>query len=213
MPTLAVTVAKALAEAPGGSLSGLAGARAELARLDTADVDGDLRAVAAHQDAGDVPLLGTTLRAGTYPALLWNGERFERLGVAWVTRLAFVARAAAPEGHEPDLAHAVGVGVAVREGWPGADPRDAAAGLTTDTVATAVCAAAASGVRDRELERVADLAAALMLVTPTQVTPGLAGLLAGHSLASGWLAVQLHGCGVLAAPGTAEEVLNTREAP
>jgi hypothetical protein len=190
-------------------------ARADLEALAEQSVDADLVGLVTQQEPGPVPLLGTGNTAAPYPALLWNGERFERLGVPWHTRLAFVAVTAASPARlsQEDLAGALQAGVAMRTLWPSPPPPTAVAGLTTDTVSAAVCAAAATGHSGAQLAAVAELAAGLMLVSPTPSDPELHGVQAGHSLAAGWLAVQLHLCGVLAAPGTAEEVLSMREAP
>jgi hypothetical protein len=184
-----------------------------LAELAEAPTDQRLAEIAAHQDMGDTPLLGTRFRAQTYPALLWNGERFERLGAPWPARLAFMAGVAAGETADRfRLTRSVQLGESLRGLWP--QPAEApAAGLTTDSVAAAVCAAVAAGVEDSALEAVAETAASLMLVTPAVLTADLRESGAGHALASGWLALMLLRSGVVAAPGTSGEVLQTREAP
>ncbi|HET7400087.1 MAG TPA: hypothetical protein VFJ94_16350 [Intrasporangium sp.] len=219
---LAEALDAALTVAPPAAEAILADAQAQLAHLGRLGPDPDLSELAPQQDPGDTPLLSTPHTASTYPALLWNGERFERLSAPWAARLAFLARVAAGDAAEPvRLARAVWAGEVVRRLWPPAPEGPARAGLTTDSVAAGACAAVASGIEGDELAAVAELAAGLMLVTPVDVgagapagaTPHLAGLAAGHCLAAGWLAVQLFRCGVLAAPGTALEVLATREAP
>lgn len=215
-PGLAHLLADALVQstASGHRLRGsstLDEAESVLADLAAIEPDHDLRNAAARQDPGSTPLVGTAHTAATYPALLWNGERFERVGTAWPVRLAFLIRTV---GEVPDrFAAAVDLGVALRSMWPPAPVSHPVAGLTADTVAAAACAAVAAGLDGADLECVAELAAGLMLITPADPRPELAGLYAGHALAVGWLALQLHRCGVLAAPGTAAEVLAAREAP
>ncbi len=200
------------AQAAAALPDGLVDELAELGGLVHRPVDADLRAVIPRPDAGHIPLVGTALSAPAYPALLWNGERFHRESTRWSTRLTFVAMTiAGMDAPKTALAPAVRGGETFMTLWPPAAPAAARAGLTTDAVSVAVCAALASGLSEEDLESVVELAASLMLVTPTVPGPELAGLLAGHSLAAGWLAVQLHRCGVLEAPGTATEVLLTRE--
>ena len=198
--------------AAGGAGEALEQELEELDALTRQPVEADLGALAVLQEPGEVPLLGTDLSSAAYPALLWNGERFERLGTRWNARLAFVALTAAqPGAPSTSLARAVRTGGAVRGLWPPASPPGAAAGLTTDVVCAAVCAALAAGVAAEELEPVAELAAGLLLVTATEPDADTSHLQAGHALAAGWLAVQLHHCGVVAAPGTSADVLTTRE--
>lgn len=191
-----------------------AGVAADLETLAWAPVDADLATLATQQEPGPVPLLGTPNTTTPYAALLWNGGRFERLDVPWPTRLAFAAvtaQGAAAFGER--LVPAVEAGVALRALWPPPAAPGAVAALTADTVSAAVCAAVATDHAAADLAAVAELASGLMVVGPTVSDPRLRALQAGHSLAAGWLAVQLHLCGFLAAPGTAEEVLLTREAP
>lgn len=211
--SLGRALAAALAEPVADGEALFAAAESSLADLTAADTDGDLAERAARQEHGDTPLLGTQLRTHPYPALLWNGERFERLGARWPARLAFLAVVAAgPAPDRPRLARSVQLGESVRLLWP--EPSAApVAGLTTDSVAAAVCAAAAAGLPDHELGFVAEMAAALMLVTPRVHETRVQEIHAGHALASGWLALQLVRSGVVAAPGTAAEVLGTRDAP
>lgn len=206
----ATTGAAPASRAPGTA----AGAAAELETLARAPVDADLATLAAQQEPGPVPLLGTPKSTAPYAALLWNGGRFERLDVPWGTRLAFVAVTAqgAPAFGE-SLVPAVEAGVALRALWPPPAAPEAVAALTADAVSAAVCAAVATGLGGADLAAVAELASGLMVVGPTVGDPRLRALQAGHSLAAGWLALQLHLCGLLAAPGTAEEVLLTRETP
>jgi hypothetical protein len=214
-----LTLTEALERATAGAAASAsravaARARADLASLAEQRVDIDLAVLATQREPGPVALLGADVTAAAYPALLWNGERFERLGVAWATRLALVAlTSAGAEMSGERLGAAIEAGVAVQRLWPPPLPAGAVAELTTDAVSAAVCAAAAIGHTGPDLAGVAELAAGLMLAGPAVGTSQLDGLQAGHSLAAGWLAVQLHLCGVLAAPGTAEEVLSTREAP
>lgn len=214
MPTtLADALSAALRTSESASEGELAQAEAELSRLAGAATDPDLVELAERQEAGDTPLLGTSLRTQVYPALLWNGERFERLRAPWPARLAFLTLATTGEGFDsPRSARAIAVGEAVRRSWP-QDPEDPVADLTTSSVGAAVCAAIAAGVPDEDLEAVAEVAAALMLVTPLRPTAEVRESHAGHALAAGWLAVQLFRSGVVAAPGTAAEVLLTRVAP
>lgn len=182
-----------------------------LAALTALEPEEDLQATAAQKDPGPTPLLGTPHTAETYSALLWNGERFERYGVSWGARLLFLARAS---GGRPDRAAAgVRAGEAMRATWPPESTTTPVAGLTVDTVSSSVCAAVSDGLEGEAVEQVAELAAALMLITPEAPSSELAGLHAGHALASGWLAVQLHRSGLVAAPGTSAEVLATRETP
>lgn len=188
-----------------------AGAESALAELATLEPDEELTALAARQVPGPTPLLGTPHTAATFAALLWNGERFERHGLPWGARLLFLARVCAGEPDGVDAA--VRAGKSMRDAWPPSRPSNPVAGLTTDAVASSVCAAVACGLDDEAVQQVTELAASLMLVTPTEPSRELAGLHAGHALASGWLAVQLHRSGVVAAPGTLSEVLATREAP
>ena len=191
-----------------------AGVRRELEALARGPVDADLAILSAQQEPGSVPLLGTNNSAAPYAALLWNGARFERLDVAWGTRLAFVAvTAQGAPAFGDSLVPAVEAGEALWTHWPPPTPTAAVAALTTDAVSAAVCAAVATGHLGAGLAAVAELASALMVVGPTASDPQLRALQAGHSLAAGWLALQLHVCGLLAAPGTAEEVLLTREMP
>ena len=191
-----------------------AGARRELEALARGPVDADLATLAAQQERGPVPLLGTSNSAAPYAALLWNGARFERLDIPWGTRLALVAvTAQGARTFGDSLVPAVEAGEALRTLWPPPAPTAAVAALTTDAVSAAVCAAVATGHVGADLAAVAELASGLMVVGPTVGDPQLRALQAGHSLAAGWLALQLHVCGLLAAPGTAEEVLLTREMP
>lgn len=213
MASLTESLSTLLAEATADSETTLAEAESQLAELAMAPTDHDLAEIAEHADVGDSPLLGTRHRAQAYPALLWNGERFERLHAPWPARLAFLAGVAAGEAADRNrVARSVRLGESVRGLWP--QPAETAtAGLTTDSVAAAVCAAVAAGVEDSALEAVAETAAALMLITPAAPSAELREMHAGHALASGWLALVLLRSGVLAAPGTAAEVLGTREAP
>jgi hypothetical protein len=209
-------LAAALALATGNDLavssrSDFDEAESALAALTALEPDEDLQATAAQKDPGPTPLLGTPHTAETYSALLWNGERFERHGVSWGARLLFLARAS---GGRPDrLAAGVQAGEAMRATWPPEPTTTPVAGLTVDTVSSGVCAAVSDGLEGEAVEQVAELAAALMLITPAAPGSELAGLHAGHALASGWLAVQLHRSGLVAAPGTSAEVLATRETP
>lgn len=213
---MTAALAAALALATGNDLavnsgSDLDEAESALAALTALEPDEDLQATAAQKDPGPTPLLGTPHTAETYSALLWNGERFERHGVSWGARLLFVARAS---GGRPDrVAAGVQAGEAMRVTWPPEPTTTPVAGLTVDTVSSSVCAAVSDGLEGEAVEQVAELAAALMLITPAAPGSELAGLHAGHALASGWLAVQLHRSGLVAAPGTSAEVLATRETP
>jgi hypothetical protein len=203
----------AAAQAAAALPDGLVDELAELGGLVHRPVDADLRAVVPQQDEGQMRLVGTALSASAYPALLWSGERFHRESTRWSARLAFVALTIAGiDAPKTALAPAVRGGETFRTLWPPAVPTAAHAGLTTDAVSVAVCAALASGISEEGLESVVELAASLMLVTATVPSPELAGMHAGHSLAAGWLAVQLHRCGVVEAPGTVTEVLSIREA-
>lgn len=211
---LAAALEQAVSGAAGASRPPCSATGAELETLARAPVDADLATLAAQQEPGPVPLLGTPHSTAPYAALLWNGGRFERLDVPWGTRLAFVAvtvKGATEFGES--LVPAVEAGVALRALWPPSASTEPVAVLTADAVAAGVCAAVASELGRAELAAVAELAAGLMVVGPTVEDPRLRALQAGHSLAAGWLAVQLHLCGLLAAPGTAEEVLLTRETP
>jgi hypothetical protein len=186
----------------------------DLRRIAALEPDADLRALAERQSPGDAPLIGTASTTDAYASLLWNGEWMERLGVPWRTRLVLLAQIAAGEpAPESDLGAALGAGETMRLLWPPAAAPHPVAELSYDTVAAAICAAMASGIPNGELTSLAELAAALMVVAPSQGHLAPHGLNAGHSLAAGWLAVQLHRCRVLAAPGTGAEVLSTREAP
>jgi hypothetical protein len=213
MPTSLGTALSVALRHPGvASETVLTAARAELERLSEVVTDRDL-ALADRQAAGDTPLLGTSSRTDPYPALLWNGERFERLDATWPARLAFLTLATAGGSSDHQRAgRAIQVGEAVRRSWPD-DPTNPVAGLSTASVAAAVCAAIAEGVADDDLEMVAEIAASLMLVTPLRPAAGIRESHAGHELASGWLAVQLFLAGLVAAPGTSSDVLKTREAP
>jgi hypothetical protein len=210
----AMTGATPARRPPETAASAATGVAAELDTLARAPVDADLATLATQQEPGPVPLLGTPNTTTPYAALLWNGGRFERLDVSWATRLAFVAVTArgAPAFGE-SLVPAVEAGVALRALWPPPAAPGAVAALTADAVSAAVCAAVATDHADADLAAVAELASGLMVVGPTVSDPRLRTLQAGHSLAAGWLAVQLHLCDLLAAPGTAEEVLLTRAAP
>lgn len=200
--------------AAGAAAGTAAGFAVDLETLARAPVDADLATLAAQQEPGPVPLLGTPNTTAPYAALLWNGGRFERLDVPWGARLAFLAvTTQAVPAFVESLVPAVEAGVALRALWPPPAGPGAVAALTADAVSAAVCAARATGHGNADLVAVAELASGLMVVGPTVSDPRLRALQAGHSLAAGWLAVQLHLCGVLAAPGTAEEVLLTREAP
>lgn len=171
----------------------------------------ELHAMADLAEAGPIALLGTPHTASTYAALFWNGERFHAEHVPWTVRLLFLARTMTPE---PDRhAAAVAAGEAVRSTWPPPPSGVVAAGLTVDTVAAAACTAVALGLDAAAADEVGELGAALMLVTPAEPSASQVALYAGHALASGWLAAQLHHAGLVAAPGTATEVLATREAP
>jgi len=211
--TLADALSEALHTSESACEAELARAEAELSRLAHAATDLDLVERAMHQEAGDTPLLGTSLQTHVYPALIWNGERFERLQATWPARLAFLVLATAGKDFgRSRSARAITVGEAVRRNWP-QDPESPVTGLTTSSVGAAVCAAIAAGVPDDDLEAVAEVAAAVMLVTPVRPTAEVRESHAGHALASGWLAVQLFRSGVVAAPGTAAEVLGTQVAP
>ncbi len=214
MPTtLADALSAALRTAGSGSDEQLARAEAELSTLARATTDPDLAELARRQEAGGTPLLGTSLRAQVYAALLWNGERFERLDAAWPARLVFLTLSTPDGGLDRErMARAIAVGEALRRTWP-QDPESPVADLTTSCVGAAVCAAIAGGIPDADLEAIAEVAAALMLVTPVQATVQVRETHAGHALAAGWLAVELYRSGVVAAPGTAAEVLHTRVAP
>jgi hypothetical protein len=155
-------------------------------------------------------VLRTALASGpTYPDLLRSGELFHHNEIPWSERLAFLARAV---GAAPDAeAAAVRAAEVVRRLWPPEPSGQVVAGLTTDSVASAVCVAVATGLSPDEVENVAELAAGLMVATPAGSEPS--GPQAGHALASGWLALVLYRSGVRAAEGTADEVLATRAAP
>jgi hypothetical protein len=208
---LAAALALATGDAAFASASDLQEAESALAALAALAPGPELEALAAQGDPGSTPLLGTPHTAETYSALLWNGERFERHGVHWAARLLFLARASAVR--QDRVAVGVRAGEAMRTTWPPTPTAAPVAGLTVDTVASSVCVAVAGGLHGEAVEQVAELAAALMLITPAEPGSDLAGLHAGHALASGWLAVQLHRSRVVAAPGTSAEVLATREAP
>jgi hypothetical protein len=155
-------------------------------------------------------VLRTALAADpTYPDLLRAGELFHHEDTPWPERLAFLARVVgAGPGAE---AAAVRAAQEVRRLWPPEPSGQVVARLTTDSVASAVCVAVASGLFPDEVENVAELAAGLMVATPAGAE--LSGPQAGHALASAWLALVLHRSGVRAAEGTADEVLATRVAP
>ncbi|WP_404385372.1 hypothetical protein LL946_04960 [Knoellia locipacati] len=212
--TAALAAALALAATGEGGTSTdarLVEAESALSALRAITPEDDLAAVAARRDPGDIPLLGTPFTAETYAALLWNGERFERHRVPWLARFLFLGRVVGGDARRA-AAGAV-AGEAMRTAWPPPGTTSLVADLTVGAVAASVCAATAEGLDVDARERVAELAASLMVVAPVQQSTELAGLLAGHALAAGWLAVRLHHSLVTAAPGTSDEVLLTRGAP
>jgi hypothetical protein len=202
----------AVAARSAGPTGGLVDEVAELERIAHRPIDAALEVVVPQQDQGHARLLGTALTAAPYAALLWNGERFHRESIRWSTRLTFLAlTVVGPDAPDAALTPAVRGGETLRQLWPPAPSSLVTAGLTTDVVSAAVCAALASTISEEGMASVVELAASLMLVTPTVPSSQLAGMHAGHSLAAGWLAVQLHHCGVVGAPGAATDVLAIRE--
>lgn len=147
--------------------------------------------------------------ADHYLTLLEAGERFERDGVDWADRLRFVAELI---GARPSDAP-VQAGLRARAQWPDSTPAGPRAAITTDVMAVATTAAFAAGLDDKGLAAVRDLAAALVIAGPVDASAELTIRHAGLALAAGWLALPLHRSGVVAAPGTVDEVLLTRVAP
>ncbi|MEO6018959.1 MAG: hypothetical protein ABIP45_01770 [Knoellia sp.] len=186
-------------------------AESALAALRSIEPEDDLVAIGAHSEPGDIPLLGTSFTAETYAALLWNGERFERHRLPWLVRFLFLGRVVGANAQ--GAAAGARAGEAMRAAWPPPRTTPIVVDLTVDAVAASVCAATAEGLNGDARERVAELAASLMVVTPALPSAELAGLRAGHALAVGWLAVRLHHSLVTAAPGTSDEVLLTLSAP
>ena len=153
---------------------------------------------------GPFPLLGSGSRADAYPALLWNGTRLRRVGVAPVVALLLLAHVTADGGDDlPDAADgrldaAVAAGLWVLERLPVAPP-----GAPADAGLEVLAAAAtASVVAGSDLVAVLDLAGTLAVVSPPAVAAD-ADVRAGHALAVGWLAVRLLADGLVAPPDAA----------
>lgn len=153
--------------------------------------------------SGDVSLLGTGLRAATYPGLLWNGARLHRAGAPPVDGLVVVAMAAGGEqAGADDLGRGVGAGLRVGSAVAAVGGYDGTARPTTGVVAAAACAAVVMGTDPDDLGAVLDLAGSLMVVTaPVGADHVQRGLWAGHCLAAGWLASQVRTAGLVTMRG------------
>jgi hypothetical protein len=153
--------------------------------------EGSLAAWAARAGTpdGEFPLIGTGLRAETYVALQWNGERCAALGPAVGPTLAGLAVGAARHRAAADLSAAVDAGLAAA-----AEMSVPAAPLSTGVLAATVCAAQLAGVPENERPALLDLAASLMVIGPPGVAPG-------HDPAAAWLALQAWDAGITGMPG------------
>lgn len=163
---------------------------------------------------GALPLLGTDLRAGVYPALQWNGALLHRVRAPLADSLLLIALASArPGATGADVARGLAAGLAVADQLQATPPASSSVADVTDLVSVAdvthlvlagsACAAATRGSDPAEVAELHDLAGALMLViTPSVATDLERDLWAGHWLAAGWLVPQLAGAGITSAPGT-----------
>jgi hypothetical protein len=190
--------------------------RAEFQRLVE---DGPVRALAAPAPAalssvaaeiggpaGELPLLGTDLRADDYEALRWNAARCGAADLPDVALL--IAGLAAAD--EFDLASAAASVPLCRAVLAGRAVVRAAEALITEpatvparpsygVLGAAVTCALLGGASEEDLAVVLDLAASLMV---TVVAGGDArSLAAGHACAAGWLAVAVWRAGVTPLPG------------
>lgn len=156
--------------------------------------------------SADTSLLGTSLRAPRYEALLWNGARVPGCALAVTGVLT-----AEPHRTVADLGRAVTAGAAVVAAAAGA----AAPGPLTaslDTLGCAVVAALLGPLGGARLDDVIDMAASLMVLGAPQAPIGaerLQLLRAGHPVASGWLAGRAVAAGIAPLRGGAETTLTT----
>ncbi|SCG68060.1 hypothetical protein [Micromonospora humi] len=153
--------------------------------------DGPLAAWAARVGApdGDFPLIGAGVRAETYVALRWNGERCAALGPAVGPTLAGLAVGAAHRRSVAELSAAVDAGLAAA-----AEASAHVAPVSTGVLAATVCAGRLAGVREGDLPALLDLAASLMVIGPPGAVPG-------HEPAAAWLALRAWDAGVTGMPG------------
>jgi hypothetical protein len=182
----------------------LRGALERLAALARSTPPQDLRAWAGVIGSADgpLPLLGTGLRAGAFPALQWNGALLRRVGAPVADGLALVALASAPPAAtEADVARGLAAGLAVA--GSATPPAQSPAEPTLLVLAAAACAAVTRGADPAELAELPDLAAALMVVTtPAAATDLERDAWAGHALAAGWLTPRVRAAGLTGAPAT-----------
>jgi hypothetical protein len=162
---------------------------------------------------GSVPLLGANGRSAAYPGLLWNGDRCLRAGMGPSAVLTLVGLVI---GQDDDadaarLVQGVRAGMAIRDSrlWAGRPVIAPTASATTDVISTAACAAVSAGMGLCDVTKVLDLAGSLMIIKPTSPVGSaeMSGPWAGHALAAGWLAVQLHRAGVSGMGGGLEHTL------
>lgn len=137
---------------------------------------------------------------------MWNGARLHRAGSPRVDGLVTLGTVCGVFGDDLDAAVAAGL-AAVPTG-----PRvGSTAEVTRWVSAAAVCAATALG--DGPVPTgVVELAGSLMVVHVPPASEVLAGLLAGHTLAAGWLATQLHAAGLVGVPGALAATVDAVEA-
>ncbi|GGJ50195.1 hypothetical protein [Streptomyces brasiliensis] len=157
------------------------------------------------------PLLGTSLSAPVYPALVWNGARLDALRPApdWAPLLAALASADADTGLDrvgaalaaADVVRRQAAALLASDTLPAAVP-------TLSTLAAATAAALAGPEQGEGLERILDLAAGLTVLTPGPFTAPVAGLCTGHGAASGWLAATLPAEAATPMPGSVAHTLS-----
>jgi hypothetical protein len=155
--------------------------------------------------AGELPLLGTGLRADDYEALGWNAARCGAADLPDVALL--IAGLAAAD--EFDLASAASSAPLCRAVLAGRAVVRAAEALIAEPVparpsygvlGVAVTCALLGGASEDDLAVVLDLAASLM-VTVVVAGGDVRLLAAGHVCAAGWLAVAVWRAGVTPLPG------------
>ena len=109
------------------------------------------------------------------------------------------------------LVQGVRAGLAIRNSrtWPGERVVVPTAAATTDVISVAACAAVSAGLGLDDVSRVLDIAGSLMIIKPAWPVDSteMSGQWGGHSLAAGWLAVQLHRAGVSGMSGGLEHTL------